>query len=224
MPVIVQCANCNKDVAKEPGQVQRNTTGRFFCSAKCRNATGVKPRKGTYRQCSVCGTDFYARPSSDAKYCSNKCVNIRNTTVGTEERMCQGCGKAFAFRLTMAKYNAGVFCSKQCGYDYRKAQSAGRTKITGDGYVVVRIPDHPSAQANGWIMEHRMLMEEQLGRQLLPHESVHHKNTVRDDNRLENLELWCGPTRGAQPYGGRVSDITAFAVEHLKLYAPELLK
>lgn len=57
-------------------------------------------------------------------------------------------------------------------------------------------------------------MEQMLGRKLLPSESVHHKNGVRDDNRPGNLELW---TR-SQPYGQRVEDKIAWAKELLALY------
>lgn len=69
------------------------------------------------------------------------------------------------------------------------------------------------------ILEHRWVMEQHLGRSLLPHENVHHINGVRDDNRLENLELWST----SQPAGQRVIDKIEWAIELLELYAPEQL-
>jgi HNH endonuclease len=84
------------------------------------------------------------------------------------------------------------------------------------------------ADANGYIfrtvdcdkiLQHRLVMEEHLGRPLMPHENVHHKNGDRGDNRLSNLELWSK----AQPAGQRIADKVAWAIELLELYAPEAL-
>ncbi|MEW5956636.1 MAG: HNH endonuclease signature motif containing protein [Chloroflexota bacterium] len=65
----------------------------------------------------------------------------------------------------------------------------------GHGYIRVKVyPDHPfyatMATAAGYILEHRLVMAEHLGRPLENNEIVHHKNGNKTDNRIENLELF----------------------------------
>lgn len=94
----------------------------------------------------------------------------------------------------------------------------GARVSNGKGYVLVYLPEHP--MANGpYVLEHRLVMSEHIGRLLLPTETVHHKNGDRTDNRIENLELWSK----AQPAGQSVQDKIEFALEILRLYCPEVL-
>ena len=139
--------------------------------------------------------------------------------------------------MTMEK-NKGKQCMYECGReawcklrckkcyrkDFESKVGAGNGKQYGEyravkrqqpnGYIVWHDKSSPYANAHGHVYEHRHVMGEFLGRPLLNHESVHHKNGDRSDNRIENLELWSK----SQPPGQRVEDKLAWALEIVSLY------
>lgn len=110
-----------------------------------------------------------------------------------EHRTCETCGDRFYLYPSEVKRKAGRFCSMDCrsiGYlgDGNPKWRGGRT-VSIHGYIYALAPDHPHATQRGYVMEHRLVMEQTIGRYLEAHEQVHHINHVRDDNRPENLQL-----------------------------------
>lgn len=116
--------------------------------------------------------------------------------------------------------NDPPFIRGLCNTHYQRAQRCGNENYIpykaakGTGFVNKAGYRIVSDGNGGKIKEHRLVMEQHLGRKLLSHENVHHKNGVKSDNRIENLELWSTK----QPQGKRIKDLVAYAKEILELY------
>ncbi len=130
-----------------------------------------------------------------------------------QTKQCPVCPITFAPRKARQRC-----CSKPCArvFDWQTRQPKERIPAPG-GYVWRYVVDHPYAvrlhknmrPEGGYLMEHRWVMEQSIGRPLLPEEKVHHKNGHRDDNDLSNLELWLVRK---DPAGQRVDDLIEFLV------------
>lgn len=122
-----------------------------------------------------------------------------------EPAECPICGGGFLQR----RDGVPKTCSRSCARVKQHRRNDGHSgNYKGgrirqpSGYVLTLARDHPRANPAGYVREHRLVMEQVLGRFLEPHEQVHHRNGVRDDNRPENLELW----KGGHPAGVRGVD------------------
>lgn len=93
----------------------------------------------------------------------------------------------------------------------------GGKTIDKNGYVLVRVPDgYKGSRSNKYMLEHRLVMEQILGRSLLPDEVVHHKDGNPQNNSPDNLELFCdNGTHLAATLEGHVPRWTPEGVRHM---------
>lgn len=182
--------------------------------------------------CLTCQKSF----NNDGKICRPCYQNDRNKK--TRSIACNGCGRSGLIHRnipeklcikcdrkkkedsdpTLAEKRRDYlmkYSRKKKGTDLEapKRIKKGRWK-TSQGYIMIWKPDHPNCDVNGCIREHTFVMTEKLGRPLKEGENVHHINGIRDDNRIENLELW---HRGQCP-GQRLKEKLLWCKEFLLNY------
>lgn len=124
----------------------------------------------------------------------------------------KGCTKKHYAR-SMCNSHYSQWCKGKSLTDLKWKWGVVNWAINKDGYLIRYVRDEDGKKIHQ--SQHRLVMESHLGRPLAGDENVHHKNGVRDDNRIENLELWTT----MQPSGKRVVDMVIFAKEILKRYA-----
>jgi hypothetical protein len=117
--------------------------------------------------------------------------------------ICGLCGKKAYYERTKQKHFPGRKTIPQL----KPGELSTRGLKKEGTYVYIKISE-------GYQLQHRYVMEQFLGRTLLPTETVHHKNGMRRDNRIENLELWAS----THPKGQRIHDLLEFADYILNQY------
>ena len=122
------------------------------------------PNRKPNATCQECGAPFYAAPSAKRVTCSMPCRTDYYRRIGN------------------------LLTEGRSGPDNHRWKG-GRFLHQGKYWLVLR-PDHPHADRHGYVREHRLVMEKQLGRFLRPGEVVHHRDGNGQNNAPENLELF----------------------------------
>lgn len=192
--ITVKCVICGNEFLAWPYEVKSGT--RKYCSRSCSSKSKTGNRGSNWqggkieRTCRRCGKKFKifkGEVKEQGNYCSHECQRgFPNVKL-----KCHQCGKEFVRCFSLL--NKNNFCSQEC---YQQAQignvspawNGGRT--IDNGYICIWIPEHPNSDSKGYVREHRLVMEEKIGRYLKRSEVVHHIDGDTMNNDIDNLILF----------------------------------
>ena len=160
------------------------------------------------RTCKICKKIFYVSPSHlkirPVRTCSRKCSGIyrsrtykgRNNPLWKKRaiKKCPICGSIFLCKQVYKKIRKT--CSRKCAKIYFSKNNSGENNWRWNGgrrkrgrYIAILKRNHPHSYSDGYLPEHRYIMEKHIGRYLKTNEYIHHKNFNPFDNRIKNLQI-----------------------------------
>ena len=148
-----------------------------------------------HHNCTICGIEYF------------------NIYIGSRAKYCKQC----AYNVQVIKHRERNRKRKGLPLDIpvKPKKKAGEGYISPQGYKFITVKGHPNAKnIQGRLAEHIVVMVNHIGRPLKCNENVHHKNGIKNDNRIENLELW----HKGQPSGQRLDDKLEWAKKFLEEY------
>lgn len=198
------CEQCGAPYERPTEDGRRVADQQWAKSRYCSHPCFIASRKRPPIACEVCGKEFVPRTSA-GRHCSGSCYH-KSRKQAAPTKPCEACGTTFSRRTKSGRliapsrwakmrYCSECFPANRGGNNHSRWQGGDKVGqyVNPDGYVSVKLrPHHPFyAMANSAerVFEHRLVMAEFLGRPLTQHETVHHINGDRQDNRLENLQL-----------------------------------
>ncbi len=134
--------------------------------------------------CKKCKKGFMIKDSrkflfKSRKFCSEKCY--RKSQRKRIIKICKTCKNKFESLISKNR----EYCSIKC----KLPPNFKSGHINSNGYIKVLDHGHPFSDTKKYVFEHRLIMEKFLGRYLTKNEIVHHRNGIKNDNRIENLLL-----------------------------------
>lgn len=117
---LVYCQQCGAELWKYSSEIQRNKSGFFFCSKKCKKE--YLRNNNVQVECSYCGKPYYAKLTTACRTvhcCSDKCkelYRIEHTKLGEVELECEYCGSYFTIPMCHANRNKHHYCSQECAH------------------------------------------------------------------------------------------------------------
>lgn len=172
--------------------------GGRFCTRECSNASRSLATTYANRSCERCGVAISVRrdqlSKGRGKYCSRDCSRWAKAhgethprwLGGDETRPCRVCGAPFLATRQRINQGLGLYCSRSCG---RKQATGAKSSNWKGGRFFDGLYWYVKVATGHYRAEHRVLVEQSIGRRLTTAEHVHHINRVKTDNRLENLRV-----------------------------------